>query len=47
MLGNSGGQLVIAPERMKWLGQSGNDMQLLVCLVVKVMSNAVKNNIAQ
>ena len=38
--------LLIAPERMKWLGQSGNNAQLWMCLVVKVNSEAVKNNIA-
>ena len=32
---------------MKWLGQSGNDAQLWKGLVVKVKSNAVKNNITQ
>ena len=31
----------------KWLGQNGNDTQLCMCLVVKVKSDAVKNNIAQ
>ena len=36
----------IAPQRMKRLGQSGNNIQLWVCLVVKVKSDAVKNNIA-
>ena len=46
VLGNSGGQLLIAPERMKWLGQSKNNAQLSMCLVVKVKSDAVKNNIA-
>ena len=46
LLGKSAGQLQIAPERMKWLGQSGNDTQLKMCLVVKVKSDAVKNNIA-
>ena len=30
---------------MKQLGQSGNDSQLWMCLVVKVKSNAVRNNI--
>ena len=45
-LENSRGQLLIAPERMKWLGQMGNDTQLWMCLVVKVKSNAVKYNIA-
>ena len=28
LLGKSGGQLLTAPERMKQLGQSGNDNQL-------------------
>ena len=40
------GQLLIAPERMKRLGQSRNGIQLWMCLVVKVKSDAVKNNIA-
>ena len=34
----------IAPERMKRLGQNGNDTQLWICLVVKVKSHVVKNN---
>ena len=40
------GQLVTAPERMKWLGQSRTGTQLWMCLVVKVKSDAVKSNIA-
>ena len=36
----------IAPEGMNRLSQSGNSAQLWMCLVVKVKSNAVKNNIA-
>ena len=32
--------------RMKRLSQSGNDVQLWMCVVVKVKSDAVKNNIA-
>ena len=32
---------------MKQLGQSGNDAQLWMCLVVKVKSSTVKNNIAR
>ena len=36
-----------APERMKQLGQSGNDAQLWMCLVVKIKSDVVKNNIAE
>ena len=46
LLGKGRGQLVIAPERMKWLGESRINAQLWICLVVKVKSNAVKNNIA-
>ena len=44
--GTNGGQLLIAPGRMNWLGKSQNDAQLWMCLVVKVKSDAVKNNIA-
>ena len=47
LLGRSGGELLIAPERMKRQGHSGNDVQLWMCLMVKVKSNTVKNNIAQ
>ena len=36
----------IATERMKRLRQSRNNVQLWMCLVLKVKSNAVKNNIA-
>ena len=36
----------IAPERMKRLSQSGPGAQLSRCLVVKVKSDAVKNDIA-
>jgi len=46
LLVKSKGQLLIAPERMKHLGQSGNDTQLWMWLVVKVESDGVKNNIA-
>ena len=46
LLGKSGGQLLIAPERIKRLGQTRNDAQLWMCLVVKVKSDAVNNNIA-
>ena len=35
-----------APEEMKKLGQSRNDAQLWMCLVVKVKCDAIKNNIA-
>ena len=46
LLGKSRGLLLIAPERMKCLGQRGNDAQLWMWLVAKVKSEAVKNNIA-
>ena len=35
-----------APERMKRLSQSRKDAQLWMCLVVKMKSDAMKNNIA-
>ena len=38
--GKTEGQLL--SSRVKWLGQSRNDTQLWMCLVVKVKSNAVK-----
>ena len=43
LLGKSG---ETAPGTRKRLGQSRNDFQLWMCLVVKVKSNVVKNNIA-
>ena len=46
LLGKSGGQLPLTPERMNWLDQSGNDTQLWIYLVTKVKSDAVKNSIA-
>ena len=36
----------IAPEGKKRLSQSGNNAQLWMCLVVKLKSDAVKNNIS-
>ena len=36
----------ITPERMKQLGQSRNNSQLWMCLLVKVKSDAIKSNIA-
>ena len=36
----------IAPEGIKRLSQIRNSAQLWMCLVVKVKSDAVKNNIA-
>ena len=36
----------IAPERTKQLGQSRNDAQLWMCLMMKIESDVVKNNFA-
>ena len=36
----------IAPERMKRMDQSRKNAQLWICLVVKVKSDAIKNNIS-
>ena len=44
--GKSREQLLIAPERMKWLDLIGSNAQFWVYLVVKVNSSAVKKNIA-
>ena len=44
LMGRSRGQLLIAPERMKWLGQSRNDSVMDVS-DGKVKSDALKNNI--
>ena len=46
LLGKSEEELLVAPERMRWLDQSGNSAQLWICLVMKVKSNAAKNSIA-
>ena len=46
ILEKSGGQLLIAQERMKPLGQSKNNAQWWMCLVVKVKSDAIKKNTA-
>ena len=46
LLGKSRGQLLTAPERWKRLGQSGNDTQLWICLVVKVWPWS-KNEVGQ
>ena len=37
----------ITPERVKQLSQRRNNAQFWMCLVVKVKSSAVKNNIAE
>ena len=47
LVGKSRRQLIIAPERGKQMGQSRNDAQLYICLVVKVKSDAVRNKTAQ
>ena len=46
LLGNSGGQLLTATKRMKWLGQSRNDAQLWMCLLMQVKFDVTKNRIA-
>ena len=46
LLGKSGWHLLITPDRTMQLGQSKNNTQLWICLMVKVKSDAVKNNIA-
>ena len=46
LLGKAGGKLVIAPVRMKCLGQSRKDAQLWMRLVVKVKANTIKDSIA-
>ena len=45
LLGKSGGHLLTAIERMKWLDQSRSDPQLWMYLVMKEKFNAVKKNI--
>ena len=47
LLEKSSEQFLIAAERMKQLGQSRNYAWLWMCLVVKVTSDTVKNNIAK
>ena len=42
LLRKSGGQLLIAAERMKWLGQRRHDAQLWMCLVIKIKPDSVK-----
>jgi len=41
LLGQSGGQLLIVPRRIKWLDQSRNDAQLSLYLMVIVKSDTV------
>ena len=45
LLEKSGEQLLKVPVRMKQLGKSRNNIQLWMCLVVKVKSDVVKNSI--
>ena len=47
LLGKKGEQLLVTPERMKQLGQSRSNAKLWLCLVIKIKSDAVKNNIAK
>ena len=37
-------KLLIVPERIGRLGQSGNDTQMWICLVVRVKSDSLKND---
>ena len=46
LLRENEGQLLVSPERMKWLSQIGNNTQLWMCLMVKLKFDAVKNNTA-
>ena len=46
LLGKSRGQLPVVPERIEQLGQSKNNAQSWMCLVVKVKSDALKNKTA-
>ena len=39
-------QLLISPKRIEQLGWNRNNIQLWMCLMVKVKSDAVKNNTA-
>ena len=45
LMEKKGGQLLIAPERMKWLGQSRNDAHLWLCLVVRAKPGVVKSTV--
>ena len=45
LLEKNRGELLIATESMKRLGQSGNGAQLWMCLMMKVKSYAVNNSI--
>ena len=46
LLGKNRGQLLVAPERMKWLGQSGEELRCGCESKEKVKLDAVKDNIA-
>ena len=46
LLEKSRRELQIAPERIKQLGQSRNNAQLWMCVVMKVKSDTAKNSIA-
>ena len=43
LVGKSRGEPLIVPGRMKQLGQSRNDTQFWMCLLMKVKSDAIKN----
>ena len=44
-IGEEQRRTTIFPERMKLLGQNGNDIHLWIYLVIKVESNAAKNSV--
>jgi hypothetical protein len=46
LLGKNRGQLLVAPERMKWLGQSGEELRCGCESKEKIKLDAEKNNIA-
>ena len=46
LLRKSRGQVQVAAELMKWLGQSQKDTQLQTCMEVKGKSDAAKKNTA-
>ena len=46
LLGKSRRRLLIAPVKMKCLGQSRDSTHLWMCLVVKIKNDAIKNNTA-
>ena len=46
ILGKSGGKLLSAPERKNLVGLSRSHAQWWMCLVMKIKSDALRNNTA-